>query len=239
MSIFEREVMVIGEENLNKIQSKHFLIFGAGGVGSACIEALARAGALNIDIVDGDTVSLSNKNRQLIALDSTIGKPKAEVMKSRLLDINSRINVRAINIFYDCNTYSQIDLADYDYVIDCIDTITSKIHIIEECTKLGISLICATGTGNRLDPTQFYVTDIYKTINDPLCRVLRCELKKRRIKKLTVLASHEVPIKIPESLKQQDPESKRNIPGSISFVPPVAGMIIASYVINSIIKKEN
>ncbi len=232
----ERELMVLGEEGVNKLASKRVLVFGCGGVGGACIEALARAGILNIDVVDGDVVSLSNKNRQIIALDSTLGKSKTTVIKNRLLDINKDINVFEYNLFYIDATYHLIDFTKYDYVIDCIDTVTAKLHIIEECTRLNIPLISSTGTGNRMDPTKFRITDIFNTTYDPLAKVLRSELKKRNIKKLRVLASTEQPIKIPEERKIKDPISKRNIPGSISFVPPVAGYIIASFVVKELLK---
>lgn len=236
-SYLERELMVLGEDVVKYIQSKKILVFGCGGVGGACIESLTRAGVIYLDIVDADTVSKSNINRQIIALNSTIGKMKTDVVADRMLDINPCIEMKKYAIFYGEETYNLIDLAQYDYVIDCIDTVTSKIHLVEECNKLSIPLLAATGTGNRLDPTQFVITDIYKTKNDPLCRVLRSELRKRGIKKLMVLASNEIPTKIPDERKMKDLESGRNIPGSISFVPPVAGMIMASYVIRCFIEE--
>lgn len=236
MSFLERTEMLIDSEQLNKIKNAKILLFGVGGVGGACAEALVRAGISNIAIVDADTVSESNKNRQIIALDSTIGKKKTEVMKNRLLDINSECNVEVFDMFYAKDTYHLIDLSKYDYIIDCIDTVTSKIHIISECTRLNKKFIVSTGTGNRIDPTKFYITDIYKTEGDPLAKVLRKELKDRRIPKCKVLASKELPIKVLEEKKIKDEVSNRNVPGSISFVPPVAGMIIASYVFNDLIK---
>lgn len=232
----ERVQMVLGTDLLDKLANKKVIVFGCGGVGGACIEALCRIGILNIDVVDGDTVSLSNKNRQIIALDSTIGKPKTSVIKSRMLDINSLVKVEEYNLFYNEETYNKIDLAKYDYVIDCIDTVTSKLHLIEECSLKKIPLICSTGTGNRMDPTKFKITDIFKTAYDPLAKVLRSELRKRHINKLTVLASDEAPVKISEDRKIQDPISKRNIPGSMPFVPPVAGYIIASYVVKKLLE---
>ena len=236
MDFLQRTNMLLKDSQTTKISNAKIIVFGVGGVGGACCEALARCGVLNITIVDNDTVSVTNKNRQIIALNSTIGKKKTEVMKERILDINPLCHVETFDLFYNASTYDQIDLSKYDYIVDCIDTVTSKLHIIEEATRLNIPLIVSTGTGNRLDPTKFYITDIYKTEGDPLAKVLRTELKKRRIKKLTVLASSELPVKISEEKKIVDPESKRNVPGSISFVPPVAGYIIASHVIKELIK---
>lgn len=237
--IFEREEMLIGNDNLKKISNANIIVFGAGGVGGACIEALVRAGVCKLTVVDNDVVNKSNINRQLIALNSTIGLKKTEVVKKRVLDINPLCEYKSYDLFYTTDTYDQIDLSAYDYVVDCIDTVSSKIHIIEECFKLGIPHIICTGTGNRLNPLDFEICDIFKTSNDPLCRILRKELKLRGIKKCMVLASKELPMNIPDDRKKIDEESKKNIVGSISFVPPVAGMIIAGYVIKELIKKGN
>lgn len=236
MDFLERVQMLIGIDKINLLNNKKIIVFGCGGVGSAAIEALARAGVGNIDFVDGDVVSVSNINRQLIALHSTIGENKVDVVKKRLLDINPSGNFNGINLFYSKETFHLIDLKKYDFVVDCIDNVTAKLYIIEECSRNNINLIVSTGTGNRLDPTQFYITDIFKTTYDPLARILRIELKKRGIKKLTVLASREIPVQIPEENKKKDPITNKNIPASISFVPPVAGYIIASFVINKLIK---
>lgn len=236
IAFLEREIMLLGEELVTKITNKKVIVFGCGGVGGACVEALARTGVGHIALVDGDTVSLSNKNRQIIALDSTMNRPKTEVLKERILDINPCATVETYQLFYIDETYDLIDLKQYDYVIDCIDTVTAKLHLIEECYKQNIPLISSTGTGNRMDPTKFYITDIFNTTYDPLAKVLRQELRKRKIKKLTVLASKEQPFKVPDERKIQDPISKRNIPASIAFAPPVAGYIIASYVFKELIK---
>lgn len=236
MDFLLRTNMLLKDYQMNNIKKAKVIVFGLGGVGGSCSEALVRAGIENIAIVDNDIVSITNKNRQIIAFDSTVGSKKTEVMKNRIIDINSNCNVEVFDLFYNKDTYNLIDLSKYDYIIDCIDTVTSKIHLIEEANNLNIPIIVSTGTGNRIDPTKFYITDIFKTEGDPLAKVLRTELKKRGIKKLTVLASKELPIKIEEDKKIIDEESKRNVPGSISFVPPVAGYIIASHVIKQIMK---
>lgn len=247
MDILTRTEILIGKENIEKLKNSSVIIFGVGGVGSFCVEAIARCGVSNIHIVDDDTISITNINRQIIATHSTIGKDKTEVVKQRILDINPNANVTISKIFYTKDTVNTIDLSKYDYVIDAIDTISSKILLVEEATKLNIPIISSMGTGNKLDPTKFVVSDIHKTSMCPLAKVMRYELKKRGIKKLKVVYSTEKPIKpapinIDENAKSTSPfrdtNKRRETPGSISFVPSVAGLIIASQVINDILKNN-
>lgn len=247
MDILTRTEILIGKENIEKLKNSSIIIFGVGGVGSFCVEAIARCGVSNIHIVDDDTISITNINRQIIATHSTIGKDKTEVVKQRILDINPNTNVTISKIFYTKDTVNTINLSKYDYVIDAIDTISSKILLVEEATKLNIPIISSMGTGNKLDPTKFVVSDIYKTSMCPLAKVMRYELKKRGIKKLKVVYSTEKPIKpspinIDKNAKSTSPfrdtNKRRETPGSISFVPSVAGLIIASQVINDILKNN-
>lgn len=231
MDRFKRSELIIGTDAQEALRQSKVIVFGIGGVGSYVAEALARAGIGSISLVDSDVVCESNINRQIIALESTIGKPKTEVMQSRIKDINSECDVKAYQVFY--TKEKEIDISCYDYVIDAIDTVTSKLILIEEATKHNIPIISCMGTGNKLDPTMFEITDIYKTSVCPLARVMRTELKKRGIKKLKVLYSKEEPIK-PTTI---DNDTRRQTPGSISFVPSVAGLIIAGEVVKDIIKK--
>lgn len=246
MNTLTRTEILIGEDNIEKLKNSSVIIFGVGGVGSFCVEAIARCGISNIHIVDDDTISITNINRQLIATHSTIGKDKIEVVKQRILDINPNANVTASKLFYTKDTVSSIDLSKYDYIVDAIDTISSKILLVEEATRQNVPIISSMGTGNKLDPTKFAVTDIYKTSMCPLAKVMRYELKRRGIKKLKVVYSTEkpikpAPIKLDENAKStsefRDTNRRRETPGSISFVPSVAGLIIASQVVNDILKK--
>lgn len=234
MNEFIRSEILIGNDAQSSLADSKVIIFGVGGVGSYVSEALARCGIGHIALVDNDTVSISNINRQLIALHSTIGKAKVDVMKSRILDINPNCTVTAYNTFYTKD--KEIDIKGYDYIVDAIDTVTSKLVLIEDADKLEVPIISCMGTGNKLDPTLFEITDIYKTSVCPLARVMRTELKKRHIKKLKVLYSKEEPKK-PAEIKD-DSSNKRQTPGSVSFVPSVAGLIIAGEVIKDIIKKR-
>ena len=245
MNILTRTELLVGKENIDKFKNTSVIIFGLGGVGSFCIEAIARCGVSNIHIVDDDIISITNINRQLIAMHSTIGQDKIDVVKSRILDINPDANVTSSKMFYTKDTKHLIDLSKYDYIIDAIDTISSKILLVEESTRLNVPIISSMGTGNKLDPTKFVLTDIYKTSMCPVAKVMRYELKKRGIKKLKVVYSTEKPIKpAPLNLSPdakstspfRDTNKRRETPGSISFVPSVAGLIIASYVINDILK---
>lgn len=225
---FSRTELLIGKEGVEKLQNAKVAIFGIGGVGSYVVEALVRAGVENFILVDKDVVDITNLNRQIIATRKTIGKPKVEVAKKRILDINPNANVKIYQEFFLPESKGILDKT-IDYVIDGIDTVTAKIELVMRANKLNIPIISSMGTGNKLDPTRFEVTDIFKTDVCPLARVMRKELKRRGIKKLKVVYSKEKPIK-------QDSTELRQVPASISFVPSVAGLIIAGEVIKDIIK---
>ena len=228
---FSRTAKLIGENAVEILKNAKVAVFGAGGVGGYVIEALARAGVGNIDIVDGDTVALSNINRQIIALESTLGKNKAETAAERCLDINPEIKAHALGVFFTEETYNDFDLSKYDYIVDAVDSVTAKIELIVRAKALNVPIISSMGAGNKLDPTAFKVSDIYKTSVCPLARVMRRELKKRNIKSLKVVYSDEEPI-IPLTKEQ----GRKVPPASISFVPSVAGLIIAGEVIKDLIK---
>ena len=230
---FSRTEMLIGKNALATLKKSRVAVFGAGGVGGYVIEALARSGVGAIDIIDNDTVSESNINRQIIALRSTIGLLKTEVVKKRVEDINPECKVTVYETFVLPENIDTFDFSKYDYVVDAIDTVSGKLAIIEKAYNEGVPVISSMGTGNKLDPTKFSVTDISKTSVCPLARVMRYELKKRGIKKLKVLFSTEEPIK-PNTEKD---ERGKVPPGSISFVPSVAGLIIGGEVIKDLIKK--
>ena len=229
MDRFERTQNLIGIDNLEKLKKKSVIVFGIGGVGSFASEALARCGIGKIALVDGDTVAKSNINRQIIALSSTIGKPKTSVMAERIRDINPYCIITEFNIFY--NSANDIDLSEYDYIIDAIDTVTSKLILICEANRLGIPIISCMGTGNKLDASRFEITDISKTSVCPLAKVMRRELKARGIYHLKVLYSKEEP-------KRAKDSGDKRIPSSISFVPPVAGMLIAGETVRDLIKSS-
>lgn len=232
--IFQRTELAIGQENLEKLKNSHIIVFGLGGVGGGAVEALVRSGIGELSLVDFDTVDITNLNRQIIATQNTIGKPKALCMKERALSINPEVK---INIFIEKFLKENSDLffkdKKYDYVIDAIDLITAKLDLIELCYKQKIPIISSMGTGNKLDPTQFEVADINKTSVCPMAKVIRKELKKRNVKKLKVVFSKECPKK-PEN-ESGSREKKHNV-GSVAFVPPVVGMILASQVIKDICK---
>lgn len=224
MDIFSRTERLIGNDGLLKLQNSNIIIFGLGGVGSYTAEALARSGIGKMTVVDKDTVDITNINRQLYALHSTVGKPKAEVAKARILDINPECEVTAVAKMYLPENSEEFNLSQYDYIIDAIDNVTAKIDLAVKAEHLDIPIISSMGTGNKLDPTAFKVSDIYRTSVCPLCRVMRTQLKKRGVKKLKVVYSEEMP--------KTDGE---RTPASISFVPPAAGLIIAGEVIKDII----
>ena len=223
-NLFSRTSLLIGEDALLKLKNKHIAIFGIGGVGSYVLEALARCGVGKLTIVDKDVVDITNINRQLIALNSTIGKPKVEVAKSRVLDINPVATVYDKNIFFNTETLNEFNFNDFDYIVDAIDTVTSKLLLIEKAKEFNIPIISSMGTGGKLNPSLFEVTDINKTHTCPLAKVMRKELKEREIYKLKVVFSPEKPIKASEIIP------------SISFVPSSAGLLIASEVVKDLIK---
>lgn len=231
---FSRSELLLGQEAMEKLKNSHVAVFGVGGVGSYTVEALARCGVGEITLVDNDTVSLTNLNRQLIALHSTVGRLKADVAKERLLDINPNIKVNSLATFFTPETSDTIDFSVFDYVVDAIDTVSGKIALVQICNNKNIPIISSMGTGNKLDPTKFEVTDIFKTSMCPLAKVMRYELKKRGIKKLKVVYSKEEP-KAHKSVTDEEAGYRRSIPASVSFVPPVAGLIIAGEVIKDLV----
>ena len=234
---FSRTKLIYKEDGMNKFKNSSIIVFGVGGVGGYVIEALARVGIGHITIVDKDRVSVSNINRQIIALNSTIGRYKCDVMEERIKDINSNCIVDKRNCFYLPENKDEFDFSLYDYVIDCVDTVTAKISIILEAYKAGSMVISAMGAGNKVNPSMLRVSDIYKTKVDPLARVMRTELKKRNIKKLKVVYSEEYPIKYDDNEKVIDPITSKVTPGSTSFVPSSMGLLIASEVVKDILKK--
>ena len=236
MPEFSRTERMLGKEALQKLQSARVAVFGIGGVGGYAVEALARSGVGALDLVDSDTVSPSNLNRQIIALHSTIGRLKVDVAKERILDINPSCNVRTYPVFFLPETEAAFSFSEYDYVIDAIDTVSGKLEIIERCHKENVPLICAMGAGNKLDPTMFEVADIYKTSVCPLAKVIRTECRKRGIPHLKVVYSKELPIEPRPDAELPEGEivSKRAVPGSIAFVPSVMGLILAGEVIKSL-----
>lgn len=223
---FTRTEMLIGAEAIEKLNQAHVAVFGIGGVGSYVVEALARAGVGNLDLIDNDDVNTTNINRQIIALHSTVGKSKVEVAKERILDINPRVNVKIYKTFFSPEISSEFDFSKYDYVVDAIDSVTGKIELVLRAQEANVPIISCMGTGNKLHPEKFEIADIYKTSVCPLAKVMRTELKKRGVKKLKVLFSTETPIK----------QDGQRIPASISFVPSVAGLIIAGEVVRDLIK---
>lgn len=228
---FERTEILIGEEGMEKLKKSHVAIFGIGGVGGYVAEILTRSGVGKIDLIDNDTVSETNINRQIIALTETIGKYKTHVMRDRILSINPDAEVKTHEIFFMPDT--EMDFSSYDYVIDAIDTVTAKIEIIMRAKNSNVNVISSMGTGNKLDPTRFEIADIYKTTVCPLAKVMRRELKKRGVDRLKVLYSKEEPI------KQQAEDGKKPTPASISFVPSAAGLIIAGEVIKELTYEYN
>ena len=234
MEQFSRTELLIGKENVKKLNKSKVAIFGIGGVGSYVVEGLARAGVGKFVLIDKDKVDITNLNRQIIATHKTVGKAKVEVSKERILEINPDAEVKIHEEFFMPESEGILD-ETVDYIVDAVDTVTAKIELVMRANKLNIPIISSMGTGNKLDPTRFEVTDIYKTEVCPLAKVMRKELKARGINKLKVVYSKEEPIKI-ENINEEG--NKKRVPGSISFVPSVAGLIIAGEVIKDIIKAE-
>ena len=236
---FIRTEMIIGTENLKKLSDANVAIFGVGGVGGYVAEGIARCGVSKITLIDNDVVSVSNINRQIVALYSTIGKHKTEVMKERISDINKNADVTIVNDFYNAENKDCFEYEKYDYIVDAIDTVSSKILLVEAAKKYNIPIISSMGAGNKLTPTMFEVADIHKTSVCPLARVMRRELKNRGIKKLKVVYSKEETITPEIDDKNNLPIHKNRVaPGSISFVPSVVGLIIASEVIKDLISVD-
>lgn len=229
---FSRTALMLGEDAMKKLEYSRVAVFGVGGVGGYVVEALARSGVGAIDLIDNDTVSVSNINRQIIATTKTIGEYKVDAAKKRILEINPDARVTTHKMFFMPDVSHEIDFNEFDYVVDAIDTVTGKIEIIKKATLNGVKVISSMGTGNKLDPTKLEVADIYKTSVCPLARVMRHELKKHGIKKLKVVYSKEEPLKA----VVENEESSSHAPSSNAFVPSVAGLIIAGEVIKDLIK---
>lgn len=230
-----RTAMVLGEDAVQRLRQAHILVLGLGGVGSYAAEALCRAGVGSLTVCDHDTVADSNRNRQLCALCSTVGKPKAAVTFERLKDINPGCAVTPLSLFYGPDTAQEILSAPYNYIIDAIDTVTAKTHLIVTAKEKGIPIVSALGTGNKLDPSKFEITDIYKTSVCPLARVMRQQLRKNGIKKHDVLFSTEQPC---TPLPLEAPAGgRRSVPGSVSWVPGCAGLMLAGFAIRRLLNK--
>ncbi len=230
---FTRTAMLIGESAVRRLSSARVAVFGIGGVGGFVVEALARSGIGFFDLIDSDTVNVTNINRQIIATHNTLGQYKVDAMKDRILSINPDAKVEVYKTFYLPQNSSKFDFSRYDYVVDAVDTVSAKIEIILNAKKSNVPVISSMGTGNKLDPTRFEIADIYKTTVCPLARVMRHELKKRGIDNLKVLYSKEDPVKSFAGESGEKP-----IPASIAFVPSVAGLIIAGEVIKDLAQKE-
>ena len=231
---FSRMEVLVGKEGVNKLASAKIAVFGLGGVGSYVVEGLARCGVGSLTLVDHDTVSLTNINRQLFALHSTIGKSKVQIAKDRIRDIDENILVSTYETFDNEDTENMFDLHLFDYVVDAIDTVTSKLLLIEKAKECGTPILSSMGTGNKLNPSRFEITDISKTSVCPLAKVMRVELRKRGIRKVKVLYSKEKPIKGTANGETKG-STDRPVPGSISFVPSVAGLMIAGEVVRDIL----
>lgn len=234
---FTRTKMLIGQEGIDLLQNAHVAVFGAGGVGGYVLEALARSGIGTIDIIDNDTISETNINRQIIALHSTVGRLKVDVWRERIYDINPKCQVNVFSCFYLPEHSHLFDFSKYSYVVDAIDTVTAKIDLVVKCKEAHTPLICCLGTGNKFDVTQLEITDIYKTSICPLAKVMRRELRARGIESQTVLYSKEVPAK-PMVEEENEKLQKKAVPGSMTFVPATAGIYIASFIVQSLFHKN-
>lgn len=234
---FIRTGLLIGEDSLEKLQNSRVAVFGVGGVGGYVCEALVRSGVGAFDLIDHDTVSLSNINRQIIATYDTVGCSKVEVMKERMLSINPSVDVRVREEFFLPENEETFPFAEYDYVVDAVDTVTAKIALVMKAKEFGVPIISSMGAGNKMDPAAFQVADIYKTKVCPLAKVMRKELKQRGVKHLKVVYSEELPLKPQQTLHESELEgsSRRSIPGSMAFVPSTAGLIIAGEVVRDLI----
>ena len=230
--------MLLGKEAVEKLKNSRVAVFGIGGVGGYALEALVRAGVGEIDIIDSDDVAVSNINRQIIATTETIGQKKVDVAEKRAKEINPDVKINKFPIFYLPETADTFDFSKYDYVIDAIDTVSGKMELVKRANEVGTPIICSMGTGNKLDPTAFEVADIYKTSVCPLAKVMRTRLKKEGIKKLKVVYSKEIPLEAKEddTFVSDEVRARRAVPGSIAFVPSVAGLILAGEVIKDIAK---
>lgn len=232
----ERTALLFGNA-VKHLHQCRVAVFGIGGVGGAVAEALARSGVGQLDLIDADTVSLSNINRQIIALHSTVGKYKTDVMAARIQDIDPDIQVRCYRLFYLPETAADFDFSVYDYVVDAVDTVSAKISIIQEAKTAGVPVISSMGTGNKKDPSAFEIADISKTSVCPLARVMRIELRKRGISDVKVVYSKEVPVKPSGDADVPEDSGKRSVPGSCAFVPPAAGLLLAGEVVRDLLEQ--
>jgi len=230
---FSRTELLIGKEGINKLSQSRVAVFGIGGVGGYVVEALVRSGVGSLDLIDNDKVTLSNLNRQIVATHKTIGKYKVDVAGERAKEINPGVNVKIYKTFYTPETSGEFDFTKYDYIVDAIDTVSGKLELIEQAKKANVPIICSMGAGNKMHPELFEVADISKTSVCPLAKVIRQELKKRKIKNVKVVYSKEIPIKPAEC--DEKIEGKKQIPGSNAFVPSAVGLIIAGEVIRDLI----
>ena len=226
---FVRTALIFGEAGMARLAAARVAVFGVGGVGGHCVQALARAGIGNIDVFDDDVVSVTNINRQAIAMTSTIGRPKVEVIRDQVMDINPGAKVVCHQMFYTPENADEIDLSAYDYIVDAIDTVKAKTELICRAKAAGVPVVSAMGAGNKLDPTRFEVADLAKTSVCPLCRVMRAQLKKRGVVHHKVVYSREEALSV-----VADASNGRHAPGSVSFVPPVMGLILAGEVIKDL-----
>ena len=237
MNPFSRTELLLGQPAMEKLNRARVAVFGLGGVGGYVVEALARSGVGALDLIDHDTISQTNINRQLLALHSTVGMPKAEAAKDRVLDIHPQGRVTVHETFYGPDTASCFDFTQYDYIVDAIDTVTAKLALIAHAKEAGTPILCCLGTGNKLDASKFQITDISKTSVCPLARIMRKECAKRGFKHVKVLFSTEDPIPAVGDTGEELPEGRRSLPGSVAFVPSVAGLLIAGEVIRDLTKE--
>ena len=240
MDPYSRTRFLLGQEAMDKLRASRVAVFGLGGVGGYVVEALARSGIGSLDLIDHDTISITNLNRQLLATSHTIGMSKAQAAKERVLSIDPDIRVNAIQEFFMPDTADQFDFSRYDYVVDAVDTVTAKLALIAAAKAANVPIISSMGTGNKLDPTKFQIADISKTSVCPLARIMRKECAKRGFKNVKVLFSTEDPLEPvydPQTLTEM-PEGRRALPGSVAYVPSVAGLIIAGQVIEDLIKER-
>ena len=240
MDPFSRTALLLGSDAMVRLKNARVAVFGLGGVGGYVVEALARSGIGALELIDHDTVSITNINRQILATRDTVGKGKAEAAKERVLSIDPGIQVTALQTFYGPDTAASFDFSRYAYVVDAIDTVTGKLALAKACQEAGVPIISCMGTGNKLDPTKFQIADISQTSVCPLARIMRKECRKRGIRKLKVLYSTEDPIPSdPEAISVEElPEGRRALPGSVAFVPSVAGLIIAGEVIKDLTRQD-
>ena len=236
MDAFSRTRLLLGSAAMEKLKNSRVAVFGLGGVGGYTVEALARSGVGALDLIDHDTISLTNINRQLLATLDTVGMSKAEAARQRVLSINPDAHVTARPVFYSPDTATDFDFSQYDYIVDAVDTVTAKLALITAAKAAGTPILSCMGTGNKLNPSLFQITDIAKTSVCPLARIMRKECAKRGLKHVKVLFSTEDPLPATEESTEELPEGRRSLPGSVAFVPSVAGLLIAGEVIKDLIK---